>query len=90
MNSQIFNKGFSYPESWGEDDKLRFDRYLIESKKLYPKMPESLLQVAVSHQIFEELGLIKPLDYNKIEKYEITSAPFDVIKSDNETIEITA
>lgn len=90
MNSQTFNKGFIYPERWGEEDKLRFDYYLNESKKMYPKMPVSLLEVAVSHQIFEELGLIKPIDYNKIEKYEIKTQPFEVIKPDIESVEINA
>ena len=90
MKSQEIKKDYPYPKSWGEDDKLRFDRYLIESKKLYPDMFDCFLEVAVHHQIMEELGEAEPIDYSKIQKYEITSTPIEVIKSNNEGIEINA
>ena len=34
MNSQKYNKEELYPEEFDEDDKLKFDYYLEQSKRL--------------------------------------------------------
>ncbi len=38
MNSHKYNKDELYPDDFNEDDKLQFDMFLEQLKKLFPKL----------------------------------------------------
>jgi hypothetical protein len=91
MKSQLYNKEYKYPKSWNDDDILRFKQYYLLSKQLYPNLTEHLIEVCIEHQINEEKGLVKPIDYDKIEEIKIEHPLYEVFDSKTEnTVEINA
>jgi len=86
MKSQAFNKEYVYPSNWGEDEKLRFKYYLNDAERMFPKLPNDIIEVAIKHQIQVELGVIKDIDYDKIEQLEVKTSNFELI----ETVQIEA
>ena len=76
-------KEYIYPKYWNDDDIIKFKYYLKEAKEMYD-MPDDLIELCVEHQINEEKGLVKPIDYSQIKDLEITTPPFEEIKTEIE------
>ena len=74
-------KEYIYPKYWNDDDIIKFKYYLKEAKQMYD-MPDDLIELCVEHQINEEKGLLKPIDYSEIKDIEITTPPFEEIKTE--------
>lgn len=82
MNSQVFKKEYIYPKIWDDDDIIKFKYYLKEALEMYDgKMPTNFIELCVERQINEEKGLIKPIDYSKIEQLEIKTPNYEEIKT---------
>jgi hypothetical protein len=45
------------------------------------KMPENLIELCVERQINEEKGLLKPIDYSKVEKLEVKTPAYEEFKT---------
>ena len=76
-------KEYIYPKYWNDDDIIKFKYYLKEAKEMYD-MPDDLIELCVEHQINEEKGLVKPIDYSQIKDLEITTLPIEEIKTEIE------
>ena len=76
-------KEYIYPKYWNDEDIIKFKYYLKEAKEMYD-MPEDLIELCVERQINEEKGLLKPIDYSQIKDLEITTPPFEEIKTEIE------
>lgn len=74
-------KEYIYPKYWNDDDIIKFKYYLKEARQMY-NMPDDLIELCVEHQINEEKGLLKPIDYSEIKDLEITTPPFEEIKTE--------
>jgi hypothetical protein len=69
MNSQKYNKKELYPEEFDEDDKLKFDYYLEQSKLMFPKMgnDEWLLKTGIkAFMLKEKRGIDEPATEDEI------------------------
>ena len=75
------NKEYIYPKIWNDDDIIRFKYYLKEAKEMYD-LPDDLIELCVERQINEEKGLLKPIDHTLVKDLEITTSPFEEIKTD--------
>ena len=75
------NKEYIYPKIWNDDDIIRFKYYLKEAKEMYD-LPDDLIELCVERQINEEKGLLKPIDYTLVKDLEITTSPFEEIKTE--------
>lgn len=84
----MFNskKEYIYPKTWNDDDIIRFKDYLKKAKEFYD-MPDDLIELCVERQINEEKGILKPIDYSKIKDLDITTPPFEEIKTEIEVQE---
>lgn len=82
----MFNskKEYSYPKYWNDEDIIKFKYYLKQAKEMYD-LPEDMIELCVARQINEDKGLLKPIDYSKIENLEITTPPFENFKTVIET-----
>ena len=69
-------KEYIYPKYWDDDDIIKFKYYLKEAKEMYD-LPDDLIELCVEHQINEEKGLVKPIDFSQIKDLEITTPPFE-------------
>ena len=76
-------KEYVYPKIWNDDDIIRFKYYFKEAKSMYD-LPDDLIELCVEHQINEEKGLVKPIDFSQIKDLEITTPPFEEIKTEIE------
>ena len=78
INKEMLNskKEYVYPKIWNDDDIIRFKYYLKEAKSMYD-LPDDLIELCVEHQINEEKGLVKPIDFSQIKDLEITTPPFE-------------
>ena len=76
-------KEYIYPKYWNDDDIIKFKYYLKEAKEMYD-MPEDLIELCVERQINEEKGLLKPIVYSEVKDLEITTPPFEEIKTEIE------
>ena len=76
-------KEYIYPKYWNDEDIIKFKYYLKEAKEMYD-MPEDLIELCVEHQINEEKGLVNPIDFSQIKDLEITTPPFEEIKTEIE------
>lgn len=74
-------KEYIYPKYWNDEDIIKFKYYLKEAKEMYD-MSEDLIELCVERQINEEKGLLKPIDYSQIKDLEITTPPFEEIKTE--------
>ena len=74
-------KEYIYPKYWNDEDIIKFKYYLKEAKEMYD-MPDDLIELCVEHQINEEKGLVKPIDYSEVKDLEITTPPFEEIKTE--------
>lgn len=70
LRSQLFKKEFIYPDTWDEDDKIKFQYYLKEAKQLYEKLPENFITLCIEQEINEKKGLVKPIDYSQLKDLE--------------------
>ena len=61
LKSQQYNKDYLYPEEWNDDAIFRFDFLVAESKRLYPKIDEWLIKLAVHYEVNKEFGLLVEL-----------------------------
>lgn len=75
------NKEYIYPKIWNDDDIIRFKYYLKEAKEMYD-LPDDLIELCVERQINEEKGLLKPIDHTLVKDLEITTSPFEEIKTE--------
>ena len=75
------NKEYIYPKIWDDDDIIRFKYYLKEAKEMYD-LPDDLIELCVERQINEEKGLLKPIDHTLVKDLEITTSPFEEIKTE--------
>ena len=78
-------KEYLYPKSWNDDDIVKFKYYLKQAKEMYDDLAEDLIELCVEHQINEEKGLVKPIDYSKIEEFEINIPAFEQFNTVIET-----
>ena len=76
-------KEYIYPKYWNDEDIIKFKYYLKEAKEMYD-MPDDLIELCVEHQINEEKGLVNPIDFSQIKDLEITTPPFEEIKTEIE------
>lgn len=74
-------KEYIYPKYWNDEDIIKFKYYLKEAKEMYD-MPEDLIELCVERQINEEKGILKPIDYSEVKDLEITTPPFEEIKTE--------
>ena len=44
-------------------------------------LPDDLIELCVERQINEEKGLLKPINYSQVKDLEITTPPFEEIKT---------
>jgi len=77
------NKEYIYPKYWNEQDIIKFKYYLKEAKEMYD-MPDNLIELCIEHQINEEKGLVKPIDYSQVKDLEITTPPYEEFKTEIE------
>lgn len=75
------NKQYIYPKIWNNDDIIKFKYYLKEAKEMYD-LPDDLIELCVERQINEEKGLLKPIDHALVKDLEITTQPFEEIKTE--------
>lgn len=75
------NKEYIYPKIWDDDDIIKFKYYLKEAKEMYD-LPDDLIELCVERQINEEKGLLKPIDHTLVKDLEITTSPFEEIKTE--------
>jgi hypothetical protein len=73
-------KEYIYPKYWNDDDIIKFKYYLNKSKEMYD-MPDDLIELCVEHQINEEKGLVKPIDYSQVKKLEIKTPRCEEFKT---------
>ena len=74
MNSQKYNKEELYPEEFDEDDKLKFDYYLEQSKLMFPKMinDEWLLKTGIkAYMLKEKRGVDEPATEDEIAEIKV-------------------
>lgn len=74
-------KEYIYPKIWNDEDIIKFKYYLKEAKEMYD-LPDDMIELCVERQINEEKGLLKPIDYSQIKDLEITTPPFEEIKTE--------
>ena len=78
-------KQYHYPKSWNDDDIIKFKYYLKQAKEMYDDLAEDLIELCCEHQIMEEKGLVQPIDYSKIEEFEINAPAFEQFNTVIET-----
>ena len=78
-------KQYHYSKSWNDDDIIKFKYYLKQAKEMYDDLAEDLIELCVEHQINEEKGLVRPIDYSKIEEFEINAPAFEQFNTVIET-----
>ncbi len=69
MNSQKYNKDEIFPDDFTADDKIQFEMYLEQCKKLFPKLAgeEWLVKQAVFTYIRKEKrGDVEPVSQDEI------------------------
>ena len=76
-------KEYIYPKIWNDDDIIRFKYYLKEAKEMY-NMPDDLIELCCEHEINQQKGLVKAIDYSQIKDLEVTTPPFEQIKTEIE------
>lgn len=81
----MFKKTYVYPKSWNDDDIIRFKYYMNEGRKMY-NLSDDLLELCCERQIFEDKGMIEPIDYDKIEYYDVSQ----VLSKEIESVSINA
>ncbi len=77
-------KEYIYPKYWDDDDIIKFKYYLKEAKTMYD-MPDDLIELCVEREINEQKGLLKPIDYSQVKDLEITTPPYEELKTEIET-----
>ena len=76
-------KEYLYPKIWNDEDIVKFKYYLKQAKEMY-NLPEDMIELCVEHQINEEKGLVQPIDYSQVKDLEITTPPFEELKTEVE------
>lgn len=76
-------KEYLYPKIWNDEDIVKFKYYLKQAKEMYD-LPEDMIELCVEHQINEEKGLVQPIDYSQVKDLEITTPPFEELKTEVE------
>lgn len=78
MKNQIFKKEYIYPNNWDDDDICKFKIYIKNAFDLYSdKLPNNIIEMCVERQIYEEKGLLEPIDHSKIEELEIKTPMYE-------------
>ena len=85
MKSHVYSKSYKYSAYWSDEDKINFDLFVKESKRIYPNVDDYLINLAVHHYI--NVGLGKA---NKINKDDIKDIPLDLKSLFTETVEVEA
>jgi hypothetical protein len=81
MKSQIFNKEYVFPKCWTDDDICKFKYYLEQSKLMFPKLDESLITLAIEHQINLEKGLVKEINKDDIKNIKVETPYFEELNT---------
>ena len=76
-------KEYLYPKIWNDEDIVKFKYYLKQAKEMYD-LPEDMIELCVQHQINEEKALVEPIDYSQVKDLEITTPPFEELKTEVE------
>lgn len=75
------NKEYIYPNYWNDEDICKFKYYLKQSKEMFD-LPDDMIELCVERQINEEKGLIKPINYDEVEKLGISTPFFEEFKTE--------